>query len=70
MKRVHRTPVRTLDRDGRQIVLVPLANHDQPAKLFAEDWDRLMREGISPQWTFNMGRDRAYVRCSAKRAGN
>ena len=71
MDRNTRTPVRALDRDGQQIVLVPLANHDAPAKLLSEDWDYLGRQGISTQWTYNdNNRNRQYVRCPMRRQGN
>lgn len=49
----NRSPVRTQDRDGSTIVLVPLANHPQPAKLFPEDFDRLTADGLGMAWTFN-----------------
>jgi hypothetical protein len=70
MHRMHRTPVHTHDCDGREIVLVSLANHDRPAKLLVEDWKRLVREEVSQQWTLNKGAGIAYVRCGAKRPGN
>ena len=69
MKRTKRAFVRTQDRDGREIILVSLANHHQPAKLFAEDWDRLMAEKVRPQWTLNGHRGVGYVRCSAGGVG-
>ena len=69
MHQTKRTPVFTIDRDGREIVLVPLANHNEPAKLFTEDWDRLMRAKISPHWTLNGANGFPYVRCGVRRAG-
>jgi len=58
-----RTPIRTVDRDGAEIVLVPLANHHLPAKLLADDFDRLVSDGVSLAWTFNdNGSGYGYVR--------
>lgn len=63
----NRAPIHTMDRDGRAIVLVPLANHAQPARLFAEDFDRLMEGGVGHLWTLNSnGQGNWYVRaCSS-----
>ncbi|TNC93813.1 MAG: hypothetical protein FD119_3732 [Stygiobacter sp.] len=59
-----RRPVFTMDRDGRDIVLVPLANHDHPAKLLKEDFERITSKGVGTFWTFNaVGQGYAYVRC-------
>lgn len=58
-----RQPVLAVDKDGKSIVLVPLANHDQPAKLFLSDFERLMEERCSDQWTLNTASPgHAYVR--------
>lgn len=59
-----RSPIYSLDRDGRDIVLVPLSNHPKPAKLFKEDFIRLEEAGLGLAWTFNPnGRGRhSYVR--------
>lgn len=63
----NRTPVRTQDRDGSAIVLVPLANHSQPAKLFREDFHRLTAEGLGLAWTFNEAKGGyRYVRAYAQ----
>ncbi len=58
-----RKPIFTTDADGNAIVLVPLANHASPAKLFADDFDRLMTDGYSDQWTLNTAKGGySYVR--------
>ena len=48
-----RSPIYSLDRDGRDIVLVPLSNHPKPAKLFKEDFIRLEEAGLGLAWTYN-----------------
>jgi len=61
-----RSPVYTQDRDGKAIVLVPLANHAQPAKLFPEDLELLSSSGLGMAWTFNpAGNGTPYVRAYA-----
>lgn len=61
-----RRPVFTTDWDGRDIVLVPLANHDQPAKLMKEDFERITAKGVGIFWTLNNnGTGPAYVRAPA-----
>lgn len=58
-----REPIFTTDTDGEAVVLIPLANHNEPAKLFRDDFDRLMAEGCSDQWMLNSnGQGHAYVR--------
>lgn len=65
-----RTPQHTTDADGAAVVLVPLANYPQPAKLLAEDFERLMLAGISHMWTLNIGKGgHGYVRLNSHRAG-
>jgi len=64
-RRITREPIRTVDTDGAPIVLVPLANHDRPAKLLAEDFDRLVAQGLPLAWTLNQATGgNAYVRCA------
>lgn len=48
-----RAPVRSIDADGREVVLVQLANTDKFAKLFPEDWERIVAAGYSPNWAWN-----------------
>lgn len=50
-----RPPARTLDKDGREVLLVPLANTSATAKVFPEDFQRLMDAGFSPNWCLNCG---------------
>lgn len=49
-----RTPIRSTDRDGKAVLLVPLANSDKVAKVFPEDYDRLIARGFSPNWCWNV----------------
>jgi hypothetical protein len=66
----YRTPKFTTDGDGEAIVLVSLANHREPAKLFASDFEGLMRQGVSGMWTLNSnGYGSEYVRCPASGKG-
>lgn len=67
-KRTRRIPTYAIDHDKQAIVLVPLANHHEPAKLFPEDFHRLMEWGYSDQWVYNRaGTGHPYVRCSSSR---
>ncbi|MBE7185483.1 MAG: hypothetical protein INR68_13890 [Methylobacterium mesophilicum] len=50
-----RPPIRARDIDGRDILRVPLANIDLCARVFPEDFDRLLIEGHSPNWCWNNG---------------
>lgn len=60
-----RSPIYSLDRDGEAIVLVPLANHPEPAKLLKADFLRLESQGLGMAWTFNSnGKGSHYVRAS------
>jgi hypothetical protein len=43
-------PEFSTDADGQQLVHVALANTDQRATLYAEDYQRLMAAGFSPYW--------------------
>jgi hypothetical protein len=43
-------PEYTTDADGQQLAHVALANTDQRATLYAEDYQRLMDAGFSPAW--------------------
>jgi len=49
-----RTPIRATDRDGKAVLLIPLANSDKLAKVFPEDYDRLIARGYSPNWCWNV----------------
>lgn len=62
-----RAPIYSQDRDGRNIVLVPLASHPTPAKLLKEDFERLIDAGLGLAWVFNSnGRGgQHYVKASA-----
>lgn len=67
-KRTPRIPTHATDHDGEAVVLVPLANHPEPAKLLQADFNRLMELGYSDQWTYNpAGTGHPYVRCSNSR---
>jgi len=45
-------PKRTTDRDGQDILLVPLGGSFAPfAKVFPEDYAALLRSGVSPRWS-------------------
>ncbi len=63
-----RKPVRSTDKHNTPIVLVPLANHSEPAIVDVSTFDRLMAEGFSDQWTFNQFingyRRYGFVRCT------
>jgi hypothetical protein len=46
------------DHDGRDVALVPV-HHQRTtvhAKLFAEDWDRLMKAGVTDWWRLQVNR--------------
>lgn len=66
----HRQHRHTLDHDGREITLVPLANHPEPARLLRTDFEALAETGITGQWTLNLNgtRTHGYVRCPASEA--
>ncbi|PPE80328.1 hypothetical protein C3941_09190 [Kaistia algarum] len=51
---------RTADEDGSAIVVVTLMG-GKKARLFAEDFDRLMEEGYSPVWDVSSSRSAPYV---------
>lgn len=64
--RINRHPTYAKDRDGKDIVLVPLANHSEPAKLLKDDFERLTSMGLTTSWTFNNdGKGHSYVRTHA-----
>lgn len=66
-----RLPTCTYDSQGKPIVLVPLANHPEPAIIDADDFDALMKAGVSDQWFLNdNGSGYCYVRCCAKMGDN
>ena len=47
------------DHDGQTVVFVPLENSNEPARLLPEDYDKLVRAGISARWAFG-GMQRAF----------
>jgi len=62
-------PEYTTDADGQQLVHVALANTDQLAILYAEDYQRLMVAGFSRHWSLNdNGNGSAYVKANGRRA--
>src|SRR3954470_24858589 len=62
--RAKRTIIHTQDRDGKAIVLVPLASTAGHAKVLTEDYDALTRRGLTANWCFNSsGGPHHYVRC-------
>ena len=74
-QRTTRTPAHARDIDGKEIVLIPLANHSEPAKILREDFETLSAAGYTQNWTFNARASgpgaRRYVRCAAHdRKGN
>lgn len=69
--RKQRMPIYTRDTDQREIALVPLANHYQPAKILKDDFIALVDAGYSANWTFNdNGSGLQYVRCKDAKRGN
>lgn len=65
LRKKRRSPVYSIDRDGKAIVLVSLANHPEPAKLLKADFLRLEAMGLGMAWTFNSdGKGHHYVRAS------
>jgi hypothetical protein len=51
--RSKRSPIPTRDVDGREVFLIPLANTDLKARIFPEDYHRLLADGWSSQWVWN-----------------
>jgi hypothetical protein len=51
-KRQQAAPEYTTTADGRQLVHVELANTDQRATLYADDFQRWLVAGFSPFWSF------------------
>ena len=45
-------PEFTTDADGQELVHVAMANSQQRATLYAEDYQRLMSAGFSPYWQY------------------
>lgn len=71
MNAISRDPIRTTDADGSPVVRVPLAKRRGVAVLDADDFDELMRLGISPRWCRNVAMPGyAYVRCTPPRHMN
>jgi len=59
-------PEFTTDADGQLLVYVALANTDQRATLYAEDYQRLMNAGFSPFWSHTTdGQGSAYPMLNA-----
>jgi len=68
MNAISRDPIRTTDADGSPVVRVPLAKGRGIAVLNAEDFDELLRLGITARWCRNVaGPGYAYVRCAPPR---
>lgn len=62
-------PEFTADADGQQLVHVALANTDQRATLYAEDYQRWIGAGFSRHWSLNdNGNGSAYVKADGRRA--
>lgn len=56
----------TIDADGQRLAHVALANSQQRATLYAEDFERLMAAGFSAHWQYTEdGRGSAYPTVSA-----
>jgi len=51
-KKQQAAPEFTTDADGQQVVHVALANTDQRATLYVEDYQRWLAAGFSPFWSF------------------
>jgi hypothetical protein len=49
----NRAPIEARDRDGRAILLVPLANSSHEARILPEDYQALVAQGVSPHWCLN-----------------
>ncbi len=66
-----RSPTIFTDPDGTLCVRVPLANSDEFAEAYADDYADLLRKGLTGNWQLNapnrIGRCRiaGYVQCSA-----
>lgn len=72
MKRRERECTYLYDRDGEEIVLVPLANNPKPAKILRRDFEAILAAGFTHLWTLNSsGNGYSYVRCADnRRKGN
>jgi len=55
-----RHPTEATDHDGQRILLVPLANHPKPARIYPEDFQRTLEAGGSPHWFINGGIVKTY----------
>lgn len=65
-KQQQAAPEYTTDADGQQLVHIALANTDQRATLYVEDYQRLMDAGFSPNWQHAAdGQGNAYATLSA-----
>ncbi|MBB6428852.1 hypothetical protein [Algisphaera agarilytica] len=68
---VRREPYRETDKNGREVVRVPLAGGLHTATLYAEDFDRIIADGWSDQWQHVSNyRGRRYVRVCHRDGGN
>lgn len=50
-----RPPIASRDKDGREVLLIPLANTSLTARVFPEDYQRLLDAGWSSNWCWNCG---------------
>lgn len=58
---------RTFDENEQEIALVPLGREQKHhAKLYAEDYDKLMQLGVSANWNFILSGNKPYVVCRSK----
>ena len=65
-KQQQAAPEYTTDADGQQLVHIALANSNQRATLYAEDYQRLMDAGFSPSWQYTRNKSgSAYVTVGA-----
>ncbi|GAA0888754.1 hypothetical protein [Rhodanobacter soli] len=71
MKKQQAAPEYTTDADGQRLAHVALANSNQRATLYVEDYRRLMDAGFSRHWQYTEdGRGSAYVTlCAYTREG-
>jgi hypothetical protein len=70
-KKQQAAPEYTTDADGRQLVHAALANTDQRATLYAEDYQRWLAAGFPPFWSFvSTGGRFQYVLASTRSPSN
>lgn len=60
----NRAPLHFVAPGGGRCVRVPLARHDASAIVDADDYNRLIAQGVSPHWCVNLdgSKTRRYVR--------